>query len=557
MQKKLFIIGAGSSKDINKDMPLGADIIKEIKFLKFRIYYELVALVTVSCFYKKFLSKNIMNCIQTPAFVISKFIRETNEIQINALGEYNIKIIEEFILKILESDDKFRSEDQNSDLKNKEILEEVLNFFGLDQYDPTDQFQNTIFYKLTSFQPNSFFDQRQAKDNELLNFRSCLEEILDFIFPNEVVKKSNEEYDGWLESREWFRTELKNYVINGIIISVLLGNFDENLYSIDHIINFLSSASHYNNTYAKKYNFPEVKDLENFTIEFITSYVGEKYTHLTNKENWINCLKKMVFLNKEDEIDKLAENIELINFNYDFYVEEFLGYLFSGSNSEPRKKALDILIKKSRESHIYGAMKSAGGDSFINYLLREIKWFSNCLSQEKRRISFGSGSEDSQIITTTSTLNEIQDKIRKRKESRWINLIRTDFTAEEIESYFSKIGNSDITYILGFGFDNWNLRNIGLLDGDEDFSLTNGARLLSGKTIYITNYGDEVKTRLMIEKLFQVRLYKESESVEFLESEKGKKEIKYSFWRSGTGQQNDVFVSTKPVYRALTEDFIF
>ena len=63
MQKKLFIIGAGSSKDINKDMPLGADIIKEIKFLKFRIYYELVALVTVSCFYKKFLSKNIMNCI--------------------------------------------------------------------------------------------------------------------------------------------------------------------------------------------------------------------------------------------------------------------------------------------------------------------------------------------------------------------------------------------------------------------------------------------------------------------------------------------------------------
>ncbi len=76
MQKKLFIIGAGSSKDINKDMPLGADIIREIKFLKFRIYYELVALVTISCFYKKFFSKNIINCIRTPAFVISKFARE-------------------------------------------------------------------------------------------------------------------------------------------------------------------------------------------------------------------------------------------------------------------------------------------------------------------------------------------------------------------------------------------------------------------------------------------------------------------------------------------------
>ncbi len=347
-----------------------------------------------------------------------------------------------------------------------------------------------------------------------------------------------------------------------------MGNFDENLYSIDHLINFLSSASHYNNTYAKKYKFPKVKDLENFTIEFITSYVGEKYTHLTYKENWINCLKKMVFLNKEDEIDKLAENIELINFNYDFYVEEFLGYLFSGSNSEPRKKALDILMKKSRESHIYGSMKSAGGDGLINYLLREIKWFSNCLSQKNRQISYGSGSEDSQIITTTSISKlkeiqdeigkrEIQDEIGKRKESRPINLrpinlIRTDFTPKKIKSYFSKIENSDIIYILGFGFDNWNLRNIGFLD--EDFSLTDGAKLLSGKSVYITNHGDEVKTRLIIEKLFQVRLYKESESVEFLESEK---EIKYSFWRSGTGQQNDVFVSTKPVYRALTEDFIF
>ena len=87
--------------------------------------------------------------------------------------------------------------------------------------------------------------------------------------------------------------------------------------------------------------------------------------------------------------------------------------------------------------------------------------------------------------------------------------------------------------------------------------MTDNAKLIEGKTIYITNHGDLPRVRIMIEKLFQVRLIKESESVEFLESEKVKKEIKYSFWRSGDGQKNKVFVSTKPVYRALTEDFIF
>lgn len=564
MEKKLFIIGAGASKDLNKEMPLGADIIKEIKFLKFRIYYELVALVTVSCFYKKFLTKNIINSIQTPSYAISKLIEETSRIQINSIGEGNVKIIEELILKILKSDYSLRTEEykekyKNSDQENQEITDEVLKFFGLDQYNPTDQYQNSIFYKLTSFKPKVFFDQLIRKDEELSNFKSCLEEILNFIFPEDEKNDSIKEYKDWLEARKWFREELKNYVINGIIISNLLDNFDENLYSIDHLINFLSSATHYNDIFSKTHQLPKVKDLENFTIEFITSYVGERYMTASDKRNWINCLKKMAFLNKENQIIQLAKNIELINFNYDFYLEQNFGYDLSHSNSKSRKQALDILIKKSRKSHIYGAMNSAGGDSFVNYLLREIKWFSHYITTTGKKLNFGSGKFEYETVTETSIskLDKIKEEINKRKESRRINLIRTDFTIKEIKSYFSKIKDSDIIYILGFGFDNWNLRNIGFLNSTEDASLTDNAKLIEGKTIYITNHGDLPRVRIMIEKLFQVRLIKESESVEFLESEKVKKEIKYSFWRSGDGQKNKVFVSTKPVYRALTEDFIF
>jgi hypothetical protein len=47
MTKKLFVVGAGASKDFDNEMLLGADIIEKIKQLKFQIYFELIALVAV------------------------------------------------------------------------------------------------------------------------------------------------------------------------------------------------------------------------------------------------------------------------------------------------------------------------------------------------------------------------------------------------------------------------------------------------------------------------------------------------------------------------------
>ena len=75
---------------------------------------------------------------------------------------------------------------------------------------------------------------------------------------------------------------------------------------------------------------------------------------------------------------------------------------------------------------------------------------------------------------------------------------------------------------------------------------------VENKTVYATNYGDLPRIRLALERIFAVKLYKESEL-----QEDGKK---HSFWRSRDDttnkKGNNVFVSTKPVYRALTEDFL-
>ena len=128
-----------------------------------------------------------------------------------------------------------------------------------------------------------------------------------------------------------------------------------------------------------------------------------------------------------------------------------------------------------------------------------------------------------------------------------ISLIRTQPTEDQITANFAKIKNSDEIYILGFGFDEYNLKNIGI-----SFSDTKNLEEVENKTVYATNYGDLPRIRLVLEKIFGVRLVKESES-----EEDGKI---HSFWRSrddATNKRgNNVFMSTKGVYRALTEDFI-
>ena len=126
-------------------------------------------------------------------------------------------------------------------------------------------------------------------------------------------------------------------------------------------------------------------------------------------------------------------------------------------------------------------------------------------------------------------------------------MIRTKPTEAQIKENFEKIKNSDEIYILGFGFDEYNLQNIGISASD-----TKNLEEVENKTVYATNFGDLPRIRLALERIFAVKLYKESES-----EKDGKK---YSFWRSRDDKTNErnnnVFVSTKPVFRALSEDFL-
>ena len=505
MAKKLYITGAGASKDLNSKNLLGSELLEQIKNHRFYIYYWLIAMVVARASF-------------------------SNKKKINYQNGISKKI-----------------NDFTKNYKNLVSVDEFLDFLKQDTVICHDiSIPDVLKQKITDVCFNVFSTSSSSSVIEILNF------IFDFHEKNKFIN------------------EVGDYIIGSIILSNLIDNIkDTQIYSIDIIVNFLDTVTFYNDIFAKKHNLPKIKKLKKIATKIIPVFLfsSEAYgmnSPFTPKEkfqdecqNYIAIIEKDIFKNEYKHLDDKINQIDFINFNYDSYIEDYFfeeGYRFDkdqfykSSNdrtklisTKQREKAFKNIYNKTQESHIYGYYHSLEKAMKID-LVFCYEFLSILVNSNIPR----------ELLIKDINLDEVDHygimlikKFEQLIRNNQISLIRTKPSPDEITANFAKIENSDEIYILGFGFDEYNLQNIGLVDDN--------LLKIEKKTVYATNYGDLPRIRLVLERIFAVKLYKESE----LQEENGKK---HSFWRSRDDATNkrgsNVFVSTKPVYRALTEDFL-
>ncbi len=490
MVKKLYITGAGASKDLNQKNLLGCELLEQIQNHRVYIYYWLIAMVVARVCFSNKKKINYDNASRK----ISNFTK---------------------------------------DYKKLVSVDEFLDFLKKDTVICHDiSIPDGLKQKITDVCVNVFSTSSSSSIIEILNF------IFDFY------------------EKDKFINEVGDYIIGSIVLSNLVKRVDKQIYSIDTIINFLETLTFYNDIFARKHNLPKIKKLKQIATKIIPLFLFPSEGFNMNSpfrvkeevqkecKNYIAIIEKDIFLNQSKNLDDKINRIDFINFNYDSTIEDYFfrnnstteGYVFlndmphillSTMSTTQRKKAFEKIHYKIQESHIYGSY------SFLERMMKIDLIF--CYEH-----IFMITSLDKEIYKW-DLINMFSKLIRNNQ----ISLIRTKPTEDQIKNNFEKIKNSDEIYILGFGFDEYNLQNIGIFASDNLEQIKN-------KTVYATNHGDLPRIRLVLERIFAVKLYKESESE--------KDDEKHSFWRSRDDKtnkrNNNVFVSTKPVYRALTEDFL-
>ena len=516
MVKKLYITGAGASKDLNQNNLLGFELLDQIKNHRFYIYYWLIAMVVARVAKNLFPDEFFISRATDVADIIASFLKENKKNTSFASSLEAPASIKEFINK-LSKEGFIRINDVNkrfsiSQESIKYLLGEGIIFKQKFTNFEDQKYFQTAIYHIANFYISQFYKYENYKDQAIAIiqpdiFKSALDFILNYIFEDDCKSTVK---------------NLKKQVICGIALSFIVQDFNSDNNSIDNIINFLESLSFYNDDYAKKYLLPKIEEIKNFAVLLVQDLIGVAAGHCygAGSKDYREHLYNSFFSKKLEELKFIDENIEFINFNYDPSLFRYFYQKLNGDiGSQDRKQALEKLKEKIQKSHIYGKISvtyPTNKDS-CSYL----PFFANCFS---------------------FIFSKKIPKIRQKE----ISLIRTKPTEAQIKENFEKIKNSDEIYILGFGFDEYNLQNIGI-------SASDNLEQIRKKTVYATNFGDLPRIRLALERIFAVKLYKESESQE----EDGKK---HSFWRSRDDKTNErnnnVYVSTKPVYRALSEDFL-
>ena len=398
-------------------------------------------------------------------------------------------------------------------------------------------------YEIAGFQIESFIDFSKKEEyvDRLKSFKSVLNDVSGYIL---AIKQ--EDLGCFKDFKDYFKHELISGIVLSFIVNNFNSNFDSNIASIDNIINFLESLSFYNDDYVNKTDLPKIAEIKNFACILVADMIASNFYYHDDEKNYINFLYYKWFSRESEQLTSFIDNnIEFINFNYDlslynsFEITEFYNII----SSKDRKEALQKMKEKLEKSHVYGKIKKHTSQNYIDKNKCFLPFFKECLM----------------YIGGNSDINSIGETIKKRKEDPKISLIRTEPSPDEITANFEKIKNIDEIYILGFGFDEYNLKNIGISASDAE-----NLKKVENKTVYATNHGDLPRIRLTLERIFAVKLYKESELQEG--DKKHKSELqegdkKHSFWRSRDDatinkRNNNVFVSTKPVYRALSEDFL-
>jgi len=273
MTKKLYITGAGASKDLNQNNLLGFELLDQIKNHRFYIYYWLIAMVVARVAknlfpYEYFILRDI-----DVGNIIASFLKENKKNTSFASSLEAPASIKEFINK-LSKEGFIRINDVNkrfsiSQESIKYLLGEGIIFKQKFTNFEDQKYFQTAIYHIANFYISQFYKYENYKDQAIAiiqpdEFKSALDFILKYIFEDDcksIVK------------------HLKKQVICGIALSFIVQDFSSDNNSIDNIINFLESLSFYNDDYAKKYLLPKIEEIKNFAVLLVQDLIGVAAGH--------------------------------------------------------------------------------------------------------------------------------------------------------------------------------------------------------------------------------------------------------------------------------------
>jgi hypothetical protein len=134
-------------------------------------------------------------------------------------------------------------------------------------------------------------------------------------------------------------------------------------------------------------------------------------------------------------------------------------------------------------------------------------------------------------------------------------------TRERNTEFIKKIKDAENIYFLGFGFDQTNLRNLGLSDQELKNHLISSLHNQKSKKIFITNYVGEIKQQTSIDdRKFSNKIMLEIEKIFGCRIQTPRNGFfSQGFVHNGSNSSNpiDLYVSGLSVGDAVSEDFTF
>lgn len=296
--------------------------------------------------------------------------------------------------------------------------------------------------------------------------------------PQDIEQALSHYYSETMQQHDDFRLLFRDFIegfkeSNTISIDSYLSNQDE----ITNMIGKLAiayelggaSLSGYENS---KYSFCVKRNV-------YQSPGVSKTEEVLFKDNWIQLL--INFLNpKNGKVDVFLERlsqIHFISFNYDRILERNIYEHYYNNYPEVKNGDWNIYKEKLSEAlsikYVYGSL----GDVEPGGVKRNI----------------------SSRVRSSSYANDSSNPYALLASARNLDLIRND---EGDIVIYKQLRDSDSIFILGFSFDEDNLRKLGLLDGDERPNLYVTSIGLDHRTIsLLTGRFDKQKARKMDKKV--------------------------------------------------------
>lgn len=275
-------------------------------------------------------------------------------------------------------------------------------------------------------------------------------------------------------------------------------------------------------------NNETLQDLGKLLISFVilsSDKIFEKGTVARERGNWCRYIIHHMMMGCNNPEEFLEENrVKFVTFNYDLSLEKNLYQSLSENDFFPDKDVINTFLGEDRVVHVYGMMADN------NYQPASIRFqgdFLNKMTEWKDMLD--PAYIASEGLLTIAPGDKIKDKTSLELAGKAIR------EAEEV-------------FILGYGFDRLNSKNIGLT---EHLNHTNIVRNFGsenkeeykGKRIYFTNFENKNVVSKRASNIFY------SNPSEFLPpngliSADKRRSVHYE-------------MSTKNVYNALADDFEF